>query len=345
MRRLGQALSPMSRRILVTGAAGFIGMHTALALAARGDEVIGVDNFNAYYDVALKRARAAALAKDTRIAFETLDIADAPALAGFFARHEPTHAVHLAAQPGVRHALTHPEDYISANLTGFANILECCRHQKVAHLVYASSSSVYGANTKLPFAETDPVDHPISLYAATKKSNELMAHSYAHLFGLPCTGLRFFTVYGPWGRPDMAAYLFTRAIFEGTPIQLFNHGQMQRDFTFVDDIVAGVLGVVDRPPVAGTAPGVLSPAGSHAPWRVLNIGNHRAEPLLRFVEVLEKACGRNALREMRPMQPGDVPATYADISAIQALTGFAPRTPIDEGLPAFVRWFRRYHRL
>jgi UDP-glucuronate 4-epimerase len=337
----------MSKRILVTGAAGFIGMHTALKLAARGDEVIGVDNFNSYYDVGLKQARAKELEKRGDIAFETLDMADAAALEGLFKRHQPTHVINLAAQPGVRYALTNPQSYLASNLTGFGNVLECCRNHAIQHLVYASSSSVYGANTKMPFAETDAVDHPISLYAATKKSNELMAHAYAHLFRLPCSGLRFFTVYGPWGRPDMAVYLFTKAIFEGRPIQIFNNGLMQRDFTFIDDIVAGVIGVLDRPATADPAfsAGAPSPAISNAPWRVFNIGNNRCEPLLHFVDVLEEACGRKAIREFLPMQAGDVPATYADISALNALTGYEPTTSIDAGLPLFVKWFRRYHKL
>ncbi len=332
-------------RVLVTGAAGFIGLHVALALSARGQAVCALDNFNAYYDPALKRARAAELLRVAGVEVEAVDIADKAALDAFFAREKPERVVHLAAQPGVRHGLKHPEDYIGSNLVGFANLLEACRHGGIGHLVYASSSSVYGQNGKMPFSETDPVDHPLSLYAATKKSNELVAHAYAHLFGLPCTGLRFFTVYGPWGRPDMAVYLFTRAIFEGRPIQLFNNGQMRRDFTYIDDIVAGVIGALDHPAAADPAWSAQapSPATSHAPWRVFNIGNNRAEELERFVSVLEAACGRKAVREYLPMQPGDVPATYADVSALGTLTGYQPSTPIDVGLPRFVAWYRAYH--
>ncbi|MGL4727223.1 MAG: NAD-dependent epimerase [Bosea sp. (in: a-proteobacteria)] len=337
----------MGGKVLVTGAAGFIGMHVAKALAMRGDEVCALDSFNAYYDVSLKHARAAELKRIRGIEVSALDIADKAALDAFFAREKPDRVVHLAAQPGVRHGLKHPEDYIASNLVGFGNMLEACRHGGVKHLTYASSSSVYGQNGKMPFSEEDAVDHPLSLYAATKKSNELMAHSYAHLFGLPCTGLRFFTVYGPWGRPDMAVYLFTRAILEGRPIQLFNHGRMRRDFTYIDDIVAGVIGALDHPAAADPAwtAEAPSPATSHAPWRVFNIGNNRAEELSRFVAVLEAACAREAIKEYLPMQPGDVPATYADVSALGALTGYAPTTPIDVGLPRFVEWFRAYHRV
>lgn len=322
--------------IVVTGAAGFIGYHLATALLDRGDEVIGVDNLNAYYDPKLKRARLARLEGRNGFRFVQADIADREGFAAALAGERVSRMAHLAAQAGVRHSLTHPFDYVQANLVGHMVVLEWCRHAKgFEHLVYASSSSVYGGNTKLPFAESDPVDNPVSLYAATKKADELMSHAYAHLYGLPQTGLRFFTVYGPWGRPDMAMWLFTQAIFAGKPISVFNHGDMRRDFTYVDDIVRGVIAALDRAPSAEGG----------AAHRVYNIGNHRSEDLLRMIEVLEQAIGRKAEKRLEPMQPGDVKATYADIAAIQRDLGFAPSTPIDVGIPRFVEWYRGYHGL
>ena len=321
-------------RVLVTGAAGFIGMHVCQALLARGNEVIGVDNLNDYYDPALKQARLAQLQGLPGFSFERLDIADTAAVQEFFEWRTFGRVVHLAAQAGVRYSVTHPHAYAQANLVGFLNILEGCRARRLEHLVYASSSSVYGGNTKLPFAEDDRVDGPVSLYAATKKANELMAHSYAHLYGLPCSGLRFFTVYGPWGRPDMAYWSFTRAILAGEPIPVFNHGRMLRDFTYVDDVVAGVLAVLDQPP---TDP---------VPQRVLNIGGSQPVPLLDFIRELEAALGVPAQLLMKPMQQGDVPATSADVSRLNALLG-QPRefTPLAIGLRRFVEWYRRYHDL
>lgn len=324
----------MSRRILVTGAAGFIGMHTAAALLDRGDEVVGVDNLDPYYDVSLKEARLARLAPRARFAFERLDLADAEPTARLFRDGAFDAVVHLAAQAGVRHSLENPAAYLRANVVAFGNLLEGCRHAKPRHLVYASSSSVYGANHALPFSEDQPTDHPVSLYAATKKADELFAHSYAHLYGLPSTGLRFFTVYGPWGRPDMAPMLFTRAILAGEPIRVFNHGRMRRDFTYVDDIVEGVVRVLDRPPSPHAATG--------APWAIYNIGNHEAVELETFIATLERLLGRQAIRDPQPMQRGDVPETFASIDRLAALTGFAPRTPLAEGLARFVRWYRDY---
>jgi len=320
--------------VLVTGAAGFIGYHVAEALLARGDRVSGVDDLNAYYDPALKQARLARLAGRTGFAFEQQDIARRDAMLGF-AGDGPDAIVHLAAQAGVRHSLKHPEDYVRCNIEGQLSILELARAMPaLRHLVYASSSSVYGDNEKLPFAVTDPVERPASFYGATKRAGEVMAISYARLYGIPTTGLRFFTVYGPWGRPDMAAYLFTKAMFEGRKLQLFNGGNMKRDFTYIDDIVAGVLAALDRPPARDAG---------HASHRLYNLGNHRAEDLLRFLAVLEQACGRKAIVEEAPMQKGDVRATYADITESQRDLGFAPKTAIDEGLPKFVAWFRDYH--
>jgi len=322
--------------IVVTGAAGFIGYHLSEALLARGDEVIGIDNLNAYYDPKLKRARLARLQARTGFRFVEADIADAGTFGRALAGTRVARMVHLAAQAGVRHSLKHPFDYIQANLVGHMVALEWCRYAAgFEHLVYASSSSVYGGNAKLPFAETDPVDNPVSLYAATKKADELMSHAYAHLYGLPQTGLRFFTVYGPWGRPDMALWLFTKAIFAGEPISVFNHGDMSRDFTYVDDIVRGIVAALDNAPTAAGGP----------PYRIYNIGNHRSERLLRLIEVLEEAIGRKAEKRLEPMQPGDVKATYADISAIGRDLGFAPTTPIDVGVPRFVAWYRDYHGL
>jgi UDP-glucuronate 4-epimerase len=336
-------------RVLVTGAAGFIGMHVAQALLQRGDEVVGVDNMNGYYDVALKRDRLAQLLAIDGFRFERLDVADTAAVNACFAGSRFDHVVHLAAQAGVRHSVTHPHAYAQANLVGFLNVLEGCRHHGIRHLVYASSSSVYGGNVKMPFAEQDAVDHPVSLYAATKRANELMAHSYCHLYGLPATGLRFFTVYGPWGRPDMAYFKFADAILAGKPIAVFNHGRMSRDFTYIDDIVDGLLAVLDTPPAAnaGVCDGDAGPATSiSAPYRVLNIGSHAPVPLMDFIAALERALGRRAKLHLQPMQPGDVEATCADVSALQALTGSTrPAMPIEDGVQRFVDWYRRYHGL
>jgi UDP-glucuronate 4-epimerase len=324
--------------ILVTGAAGFIGFHVAMALCARGDTVIGVDNVNDYYDVSLKEARLAQLAGRNGVRFERADIADRTAIADLCRRHpEIGRIVHLAAQAGVRYSLVNPFAYTDSNITAQVVMLEAARRlPRLAHMVYASSSSVYGGNTKLPFAVADRVDRPVSLYAATKRAGELMAFNYSHLYGLPLTGLRFFTVYGPWGRPDMSAYLFTKAILAGEPIPVFNNGNMRRDFTYIDDIVAGVLAALDRPPAAG---------GGEPPHRLYNLGNHRSEPLMRFIEVIERACGRKAAIEFKPMQPGDVPETYADIEDSRRDLNFLPHTTIDEGVPRFVSWFRDYHGL
>jgi len=320
--------------ILLTGAAGFIGFHVASALCARGETVIGIDNLSDYYDVSLKEARLAQLAGGRSFAFERIDIADRAAVAALCARHpEIDRIVHLAAQAGVRYSLVNPFAYTDSNITGQVVMLEAARRlPKLAHMVYASSSSVYGGNTKLPFAVTDRVERPVSLYAATKRAGELMAFNYSHLYRLPLTGLRFFTVYGPWGRPDMSAYLFTKAILAGEPIAVFNNGNMRRDFTYIDDIVAGVLAALDRPPADG----------GELPHRLYNLGNHRSEPLMRFIEVIERACGRKAAIEFKPMQPGDVPETYADIEESRRDLDFFPRTSIDEGVPRFVSWFRSY---
>lgn len=332
--------------ILVTGAAGFIGYHVSRSLLARGENVLGIDNVNDYYDVRLKEARLSQLAPAPRFRFARLDVADRNGLAEFFAREQPRRVVHLAAQAGVRYSRTNPQAYIDSNLAGFGNILEGCRHGGVEHLVFASSSSVYGANTQMPFSVHQNVDHPVSLYAATKKANELMAHSYAHLYDLPCTGLRFFTVYGPWGRPDMALFLFTRAILEGRPIDVFNHGRMQRDFTYIDDIVQGVVRTLDRvaapnPSWNGDHP---DPATSRAPYRIYNIGNNRPVELLYLIETLEKALGKPAIRNLVPMQPGDVPATYADVDDLARDVGFRPSTPIEAGVQKFVEWYRGYYQ-
>ena len=324
-------------KILVTGAAGFIGMHTSLALLAAGHHVVGLDNLNDYYDPQLKRDRLALLTPHPHFTFQKLDIADAPALQQCFATHGFEGVIHLAAQAGVRYSLTHPQAYIQSNLVGFANLLEACRQHPLSHLVYASSSSVYGHNTKLPYSESDPVDQPVSLYAATKKSNELMAYTYSHLYGMAATGLRFFTVYGPWGRPDMSPMLFLKAILAGQPIQVFNHGQMQRDFTYVDDIVHGLLEVFQRPPA-------ITPEQA-VPHRILNIGNHQPVGLLDYVRLIEKWAGRAALIEFKPMQAGDVLATYADTRAIFELTGFKPNTPLETGLGHFVAWYRKHYNV
>jgi UDP-glucuronate 4-epimerase len=332
-------------RRLVTGAAGFIGAALCDRLLARGDEVVGVDDLNDYYEVALKEARLARLTGRPGFAFERLDLADRQAAAALFRMGGYEMVVHLAAQAGVRYSVERPDRYVDANLVGFGNVLEGCRRARVGHLVFASSSSVYGLNAKLPFAERDNVDHPVSLYAATKKANELMAHAYAHVFGLPCTGLRFFTVYGPWGRPDMSAFLFTRAILAGRPIKVFNDGRMERDFTYIDDVVEGVVRVIDRPAPRPDPAAAVSPATSPAPWRIYNIGNNRPVELMRYIQVLEEALGRKATIEFAPLQVGEVVATAADIGDLGREVGFAPTTPIEEGVRRFVAWYRSYYRV
>ena len=333
--------------ILVTGAAGFVGFHVARRLLSEGRDVVGLDNMNAYYDPALKEARRTELAKSGRMTFLKLDLADREATAVLFRQHRFPYVVHLAAQAGVRHSLTDPFAYIDANLTGFTTILEGCRHNGCRHLLYASSSSVYGSNTRMPFSVHDNVDHPLSLYGASKKANELMAHAYAHLFGLPATGLRFFTVYGPWGRPDMAMWLFAKAIFAGEPIKLFNNGNMRRDFTYVDDVVESVVRLIDRPAKVDQKFSSASPdpGASSAPWRVYNIGNNKPVELLEVVRLLEEAIGKKAKRELLPMQAGDVPATYADVDDLMREVNFRPATAITEGVVRFIDWYRKYHRL
>ena len=333
-------------KILVTGAAGFIGMTTSLRLLARGDEVVGLDNLNDYYSVQLKLDRLARLQAHANFRFVKLDVADREGMAALFAAERFDRVIHLAAQAGVRYSLQNPHAYVDSNLVGFTNVLEGCRHTQVQHLTYASSSSVYGGNTHMPFSVHDSVDHPVSLYAATKKANELMAHTYSHLFGLPTTGLRFFTVYGPWGRPDMALFLFTKAILEGRPIDVFNQGNMQRDFTYIDDIVEGVIRVSDRvaTPNPGYAADTPDPGTSNAPYRVFNIGSHNPVPLMEFIGAIEQALGTTAQKNLLPMQPGDVPATYADVEALEQWTGFTPRTTIHEGIARFVDWYRAYYR-
>ena len=322
-------------------------MHTAAALMARGDQVVGIDNLNDYYDPQLKRDRLALLAARpdaSQFRFEPMDVADAPALNALFERERFDRVVHLAAQAGVRYSLQNPGAYAQSNLVGFVNILEGCRHHGVAHLVYASSSSVYGGNVKMPFAETDPVDHPVSLYAATKKANELMAHTYSHLYGLPTTGLRFFTVYGPWGRPDMAPMLFTRAILAGEPIKVFNHGQMRRDFTYIDDIVEGVVATLDRVPTPdeGFDRSQPNPSSSWAPYRVFNIGHSEPVALMDFIGALERSIGREAVKDFQPIQPGDVVATFADTARLETWTGVHPTTSVQDGVERFVAWYRGY---
>ncbi len=330
---------------LVTGAAGFIGFHTAATLLERGETVVGLDNLNDYYDVSLKRDRLAQIADRERFTFAVVDLKSQTAVDALFAEHKPRTVINLAAQAGVRYSIENPRAYIDSNIVGFTNILEACRHTSVEHLVFASSSSVYGANTAMPFSEQHGVDHPLSLYAATKKSNELMAHTYAHLYGLPCTGLRFFTVYGPWGRPDMAPFIFTRKIMAGEPIEVFNHGKHRRDFTFIDDIVNGVLRVADQPatPNSDWDSDAPDPATSSAPYRLYNIGNNRPVELMHFIACLEQAVGRKAQIDFKPLQPGDVPATYADIDALASATGFAPTTSIEDGVEAFVAWYKGYY--
>jgi UDP-glucuronate 4-epimerase len=332
-------------RILVTGCAGFIGMHVAQRLLADGHAVVGLDNLNAYYDPQLKQARLECLVTQPQFEFHRLDLADRPGIEALFRDARIERVVHLAAQAGVRYSLHNPHAYTESNVTGFLNVLEGCRHAGCQHLVFASTSSVYGANRKLPFSVHDNTDHPVSLYAATKKANEVMAHTYSHLFGLPCTGLRFFTVYGPWGRPDMSLYLFTKAILEDRPIDVFNHGDMQRDFTYVDDIVEGVVRVLDRLPQGDATADMRDPARSTAPFRLYNIGNHSPVKLAQFIEVLESALGKKAQKRLLPMQPGDVYATYADVEDLHRDVGFAPRTPLEEGVRKFVAWYRDYHRI
>jgi UDP-glucuronate 4-epimerase len=353
--------------VLITGVAGFIGSTLALKLLARGDRVYGIDNLNDYYDVSLKEARLKRCQEQKSFQFQKLDIADRGGMAKLFREQRFDAVMHLAAQAGVRYSIENPYAYIDANLVGFGNILEGCRHSKVGHLVFASSSSVYGANTRLPFSEHDNVDHPVSLYAATKKANELMAHSYSHLYGLPCTGLRFFTVYGPWGRPDMALFKFTKGILAGDPIPVFNQGKMVRDFTYIDDIVEGVVRTIDAPPkpnpgwreqpsLAAKAHNLNThrsspitnndfpdPSTSYAPWRVFNIGNNKPVELMRYIEVLEKCLGKKAILDLLPMQPGDVPATYANTDALDAAVGFKPDTPVEIGIANFVKWYRQYY--
>jgi UDP-glucuronate 4-epimerase len=334
-------------KVLVTGTAGFIGMHVAKRLLQCGDDVVGIDNLNDYYDVRLKEARLAQLTPFPNFSFVKLDVADIEGMSALFAGQHFDRVVHLAAQAGVRYSLQNPHAYINSNVVGFLNILEMCRHHRIEHLVYASSSSVYGANTKLPFSVHDCVDHPISLYAASKKANELMAHSYSHLYKLPTTGLRFFTVYGPWGRPDMAVFLFTKSILEGKPIDIYNDGKMQRDFTYIDDIVEGVVRVLDKTasPDLGWSGEKPDPSSSSAPFRVYNIGNHRPVELLRLIEILEDSLGRKAEKNLLPLQPGDVLATYADMDDFARAVDFNPITSIETGLRKFVEWYRIYYRI
>ena len=332
--------------ILITGAAGFIGSTLALRLLARGDRVFGLDNLNDYYDVSLKEARLARLRALPGFEFEKADIVEREAMARLFAGRRFDAVMHLAAQAGVRYSIENPAAYVDANLVGFGNIIEGARRSNVGHFVFASSSSVYGANARLPFAEDDNIDHPVSLYAATKKANELIAHSYAHLYRMPCTGLRFFTVYGPWGRPDMALFKFTRGILAGEAIPVFNRGEMVRDFTYVDDIVEGVIRVIDQPARADPAWSALAPrpSSSDAPYRIYNIGNSQPVKLMRYIEVLEQCLGRKAKLDLLPLQAGDVPATIADVSRLEAAVGFKPGTPVETGIARFVDWYRSYYR-
>jgi UDP-glucuronate 4-epimerase len=334
-------------RVLVTGAAGFIGYHTASRLIDRGHEVIGLDNLNSYYDVSLKEARVARLKERERFRFIKADLGDRTMIEATFAEEKPSRVIHLAAQAGVRYSLEHPHAYVNSNVTGFLHVLEGCRHHEVEHLVYASSSSVYGGNRALPFSVSDNVDHPVSLYGATKKANELMAHSYAHLFRLPVTGLRFFTVYGPWGRPDMSLFIFTRKILAGEPIPVFNYGHHARDFTYIDDAVEGVLRTLDTiaSPDPNWRPEAPDPATSEAPYRVYNIGNHRPVALLDYIATIERALGLEAKIELLPAQPGDVAETYADVEALKEAIGFQPETRLDLGIERFVAWYRDYYRV
>jgi UDP-glucuronate 4-epimerase len=333
-------------KILVTGAAGFIGMHVSQLLLARGDTVVGLDNLNDYYDPTLKHARLARLTPHDNFEFVQIDVAERERMAELFAEMGFDRVVHLAAQAGVRYSLQNPHAYIDSNIVGFMNVLEGCRHHRVQHLVYASSSSVYGGNTHMPFSEHDNIDHPVSMYAATKKANELMAHTYSHLFALPTTGLRFFTVYGPWGRPDMALFLFTRAMLEGRAIDVFNHGRMVRDFTYVDDIASGVVRVLDRPATADPAFDAAKPdpARGAAPYRVFNIGNSNPVELMSFIEAIEQSLGCKARMNFLPLQDGDVPATFADVSELAQWTGFTPNTPVPTGIARFVDWYRSYYK-
>lgn len=324
--------------ILLTGAAGFIGFHVARQLLAEGRSVVGLDNLNSYYDPALKRARLDILKEQSRFSFVEADLADGSALSALFAQHRFARVVHLAAQAGVRYSIENPQAYVDSNLRGFLNVLEACRHNRSEHLVYASSSSVYGANTKLPFAVSDRADHPVSFYAATKKANELMAQCYSHLYRLPVTGLRFFTIYGPWGRPDMAMFLFADAIVRGRPIKLFNHGRMRRDFTYIDDVTRVVSKLIDRIPAE-------NPEAANAPAKVYNVGNHRPEQLMDVVGLIERELGRTALKQMLPMQPGDVPETFADVSELMQDVGFSPATPIEAGVRNFIAWYREHYKV
>ncbi len=334
-------------KILVTGAAGFIGMTTSLRLLARGDEVVGLDNLNDYYEVSLKENRLKRLTALPGFRFVKLDVGDRAGMEKLFAAEKFDKVIHLAAQAGVRYSIQNPHAYVDSNLVGFINVLEGCRHNQVQHLVYASSSSVYGGNTKMPFSEHDSVDHPVSLYAATKKANELMAHTYSHLYGLPTTGLRFFTVYGPWGRPDMALFLFTKAILEGRPIDVFNHGNMKRDFTYIDDIVEGVIRVMDRNAAANPEydPIAADPATSNVPYRVFNIGNNNPVQLLDFIGAIENALGMKAEKRLLPLQDGDVPATYANTDLLNDWVGFVPGTSVEDGVGRFVSWYRDYYKV
>lgn len=332
--------------ILVTGAAGFIGYHLSTRLLAKGYHVIGIDNLNNYYDVRLKKERLFRLKQHNNFTFYQLDLADSGKLQELFQKEKINIVINLAAQAGVRYSLNHPQEYVHSNLVGFLNILEACRHHPIDHLIFASSSSVYGANASIPFSTKDPVDHPVSLYAATKKSNELMAHAYSHLFNMPITGLRFFTVYGPWGRPDMAYYLFTRDILEGRPIKVFNNGDMLRDFTYIDDIVEGVIGLLNHPPStnSGWDPLDPDPSSSNAPYKIYNIGNNNPVSLINFIRTLEKAIGKQANIQLYPMQLGDVKETYADITDLHEAIGFHPKISIEEGLTEFVKWYKEYYR-
>ncbi|OGP66790.1 MAG: capsular biosynthesis protein CpsI [Deltaproteobacteria bacterium RBG_16_44_11] len=337
----------MKKKILITGAAGFIGYHLAKAMAERGDRLIGIDNLNDYYDVSLKKARLAQLEHYGNFTFRKIDMADRKVMADLFHEGKFEFVVNLAAQTGVRYSLKNPYSYIDSNIVGFTNILEGCRHNHIQHLVFASSSSIYGMNTKIPFSVSHNVDHPVSLYAASKKANELMAHTYAHLYGLPCTGIRFFTVYGPWGRPDMAYFSFTKSILEGLPIDVYNFGNMKRDFTYIDDIVDGVIRVMERipQPTSGWDMANPNPGSSYAPYKLYNIGNNNPVELTKFIEILEAELGRKAEKNLLPMQAGDVPVTYADIDDLVRDVGFRPVTTIEEGIEKFVAWYRSYYKV